>query len=417
MLKQFFDDGKQFGKNLTVLVKWIVLSLMVGMAVGVISTVFAHAMVWVNNFRGSHSWLILLLPVGGLLIVGLYHLAGYQNDKGTNLILSSVHSSHVVPYRVAPLIVGATIVSHFFGASVGREGAALQLGGSLGSLLGKIFHLDEKDRKVIVMCGMSAAFAAMFGTPMASAVFSLEVIHVGVMYYAALVPCIFSALTASLFSEGMGISPEAFTIKAVSEITVGNVAKVVLLAVICAAVSVFFCTLLHETAHLFKKYFKNAYVRVVAGSLLIIGITIILGTSDYMGAGIPGIERAMEGEAAPPAFLFKMLLTALAIGCGFKGGEIVPTFFIGATLGCFMGKLLGLEPSMAAAVCMIGMFCCVTNCPLSSVLIAFELFGYEAVPYFLICNSIGYLMSGYSGLYQEQLITKSKYKIDTNKEI
>lgn len=417
MFLHIYDSIKQIGRNFLRLIKWLVLALLVGMAVGGISTLFAHAMIWVTAFRSSHSWLIFLLPVGGLFIVGIYHLFRYQNDRGTNMVLSSIHSSEIVPYRMAPLIFISTLVSHFFGASVGREGAALQLGGSLGSIFGRILHLDEKDRKVMVMCGMSAAFAALFGTPMAAAIFSLEVIHVGVMYYAALVPCIFSALIASQFAAGMGIHPEEFVIGAVPELTALTAAKTVLLAVICAVVSIFFCMMLHGMETFFKKYFKNPYLRILAGSAMIILITVILGTDDYMGAGIPVIERAMEGQAAPAAFLFKILLTSIAVGCGFKGGEIVPSFFTGVTLGCCVGQLIGLEPSTAAAVGMIGMFCCVTNCPMTSILIAFELFGYKAVPFFLICNSVGYLMSGYYGLYHGQLITKSKYKLDSLKEI
>lgn len=417
MLKHIMDSITEIGRNLIRLVKWMLLSMLVGVSVGGISTLFAHAMIWVTDIRGSHTWLILLLPVGGIMIVGIYQLFRYRNDRGTNMILSAIHSGGAVPYRVAPLIIFATIVSHLFGASVGREGAALQLGGSLGNLLSRIVRLDEKDKKVMIMCGMSAAFAALFGTPMAAAIFALEVIHVGVMYYAALVPCIFSALIASMFSAGMGIHPEAFIIKAVPEAGIVSIGLTVILAVICAAVSVIFCMMLHGAGLFFRKYLKNPYLRILAGSAAIILITIILGTDNYMGAGIGVIERAIDGEAAPLSFLFKMVLTALAIGCGFKGGEIVPSFFVGATLGCVVGQLIGLEPSTAAAVGMVGMFCCVTNCPISSILIAFELFGYEAVPFFIVCIAVGYLMSGYYGLYQDQLITSSKYKLQSQKEI
>lgn len=417
MIKHILDSITEIGRNLIRLVKWMLLSLLVGVMVGGISTLFAHAMIWVTQLRNNHTWLILLLPLGGVMIVGVYHIFKYRNDRGTNMILTAIHSGGAVPYRVAPLIIFATIVSHLFGASVGREGAALQLGGSLGNLLSRIVRLDEKDKKVMIMCGMSAAFAALFGTPMAAAIFSLEVIHVGVMYYAALVPCIFSALIASMFSAGMGIHPEAFVIKAIPQVGAVSMGKTVILAVICAAVSVVFCMMLHGTGIFFRKYFKNSYLRILAGSAVIILITIILRTDDYMGAGIDVIERAIDGEAEPMAFFFKMLLTALAIGCGFKGGEIVPSFFVGASLGCVVGHMIGFEPSTAAAVGMVGMFCCVTNCPISSILIAFELFGYEAVPFFIICIAVGYLMSGYYGLYHDQLITSSKYKIQSRKEV
>lgn len=404
---------RPIGRNLFILLKWLALATLVGFVAGGVSTLFAEAMTFVTAFRMEHTWLILLLPVGGIVIVTTYKLLHNENDKGTNLILAGIHSGDEVPSRVAPLIIFSTLVSHFFGASVGREGAALQLGGSLGSFIGKIIHLDEQDRKVMIMCGMSAAFAALFGTPMAAAIFAIEVVQVGIMYYAALVPCIFAALVASNFSASMGINPEAFAIKEIPDITILNMGRTVLLAIICAGVSVVFCMMLHNAGKYFKKYIENQYLRIIAGSALIILITIILGTDDYMGAGMNVIERAIEGEAAPAAFLLKMFLTALAIGCGFKGGEIVPTFFVGATLGCVVGQLIGLPASAAAAVGMVGMLCCVTNCPVASMLIAFELFGYEAAPFFLVCNAVGYLMSGYYGLYSEQTFTGSKYKFDS----
>lgn len=416
MLQHIIDSMRQSGKNLVLLIKWMILSIIIGVIVGGVSTAFAHAMNWVTAFRAAHTWLIYLLPVGGLMIVGLYHVCHYQNDRGTNMVLSSIHSSEQVPYRMAPLIIISTLISHFFGASVGREGAALQLGGSLASLIGRVFRLDEKDRKLIVMCGMSAAFAALFGTPMAAAIFSLEVIHVGVMYYVALVPCIFAALAASQFAASMGIHPEAFNILAVPELTLNNFLLVCIIAIIVALVSIVFCMSLHTTSHYFKEYIKNPYYRILAGSGLIILLTLILQTTDYMGAGISVIEHAIAGEVVPIAFVMKIVMTAIAIGCGFKGGEIVPSFFIGATLGCLLGQLIGFEPSCAAAIGMIGMFCCVTNCPISSILISFELFGYKAVPLFLIVCAIGYYMSGYYGLYKDQLITTSKYRIDSNKE-
>lgn len=416
MMAHIKEILSHFGKDFVRLVKWLFLSATVGVLVGFISTIFAHAMVYVTSVRNENPWLIFLLPVAGLMIVGLYHLFKYQNDRGTNIVLSSIHSNDTVPYRMAPLIVIATVLSHLTGASVGREGAALQLGGSLGSMLGAGFRLDEKDRKVVVMCGMSAAFAALFGTPMAAAIFALEVINVGVMYYAALVPCIFSALTASRFAAGMGIHPESFTIAVVPEVNFVSVTQAIVLSIICAIVSIVFCLMLHSVGHAFRKYFKNPYIRVLVGSALIIALTLILNTKDYMGAGIDIIDRAMEGDAKALAFMWKMIFTALAIGCGFKGGEIVPTFFVGATLGCVVGHLIGFEPSTAAAVGMIGMFCCVTNCPIASMLIAFELFGYQGVPFFLICTSVGYRMSGYYGLYKDQLINASKYKIDSTRE-
>lgn len=262
------------------------------------------------------------------------------------------------------------------------------------------------------MCGMSAAFSAIFGTPIAASVFSMEVASVGVMYYAALVPCVFSSLTASLFAVSMGIGPDVFALVQIPEFQILPACKVIGLGLCCAVVSALFCISLHSAGGFYKKYLKNPYIRILVSSAIIILLTILLQTSDYMGAGVPVIERAMEGTVSPPAFLLKILFTALTLAAGFKGGEIVPSFFIGATFGCLFGQLCGISPSLCAAVGMMAVFCGVTNCPITSLLISFELFGYQAVPYFLIGVSVSYLMSGYYSLYHDQKIIYSKYKTE-----
>jgi H+/Cl- antiporter ClcA len=311
---------------------------------------------------------------------------------------------------MAPLIIIATVLTHLFGGSAGREGAALQLGGSLGHKIGDLLHLDEEDKKVIVMSGMSAAFSALFGTPMAAAIFPIEMVCVGSFYYVALVPCVLASLIASNFAASMGINPEAFTITFIPEMTILNAGKVILLGLLCGAVSVLFCLAMHTASDLYGKYIKNPYLRVLAGGAIIVVLTFILQTTDYNGAGIPVIDKAMEGEVVPYAFLLKILFTAITLGAGFKGGEIVPSFFIGSTFGCLMGQLLGISPSLCAALGLIGVFCGATNCPLSSMFISFELFGFDGGAYFLIVAAISYMISGYSSLYHNQKIVYSKYK-------
>lgn len=399
-------------KNLKVLIRWTFFSIITGLFVGAISTLFAFCLREVTGFRTEHTWLILLLPVAGLLIVFLYQISQFKEDTGTNLVLTTLHAKTQIPFRMAPLIFVSTIITHLFGGSAGREGAALQLGGSLGQQLGKIFRFDEKDQRIVVMCGMSAAFSAIFGTPIAASVFSMEVASIGVMYYAALVPCVFSSLTASLFAVSMGIGPDVFTLVQIPEFQILPACKVIGLGLCCAVVSALFCISLHSAGDFYKKYLKNPYIRILVSSAFIILLTILLQTSDYMGAGVPVIERAMEGIVSPPAFLLKILFTALTLVAGFKGGEIVPSFFIGATFGCLFGQLCGISPSLCAAVGMMAVFCGVTNCPITSLLISFELFGYQAVPYFLIGVSVSYLMSGYYSLYHDQKIIYSKYKTE-----
>jgi H+/Cl- antiporter ClcA len=364
----------------------------------------------------NHTIIILFLPIAGLVIVFLYHILHMDKDRGTNKVISTVNAddSEGIPFQMAPLIVIATVLTHLFGGSAGREGAALQLGGSLGHKIGQILHLDEDDMKIIVMAGMSAAFSALFGTPMAAAIFPIEMVCVGSFHYAALVPCVFAALIASNFAASMGINPEAFTITFVPDMTIITAGKVVILGLLCGVVSILFCSVMHMAANLYNKYFKNPYVKIVVGGLIIAALTFLLRTTDYNGAGIQVIDRAMEGEVVPYAFLLKILFTAITLGAGYKGGEIVPSFFIGSTFGCLIGQLFGISPSLCAALGLIGVFCGATNCPISSMFISFELFGFEGVAYFLIVVATSYMISGYSSLYHNQKIVYSKYKAVLN---
>lgn len=400
----------RLNSNLILFFKWVFISCITGLVVGAVSSLFAYCMGVVTTFRANHINIIYLLPVGGCAIVFLYGIVRYKNDKGTNLVLSTIHAESEIPFKMAPLIFISTIITHLFGGSSGREGAALQLGGSIGNQLGRVLHLDENDTRVIIMCGMSAAFSAVFGTPMAAAIFSLEVVSVGIMYYAALMPCIFSSIIASTFSAKMGIDAENFHILNIPALKLVPSVKIVVLAMLCAALSVIFCMMLHKTGDLFRKYLKNPYLRIILASCTILLLTKILGTTDYLGAGIPIIDETIHTHVEPMAFLWKMIFTTLTLEAGFKGGEIVPSFFIGATFGCLFGTIMGISPSLCAATGMIAVFCGVTNCPITSMFISFELFGFEGVPYFLIAISVSYLLSGYYGLYKDQTIVYSKYK-------
>lgn len=409
MIKFYF---RRISHNMKLFLRWGIFSALTGLIVGVFSTLFAECLFVVTEFRVNSPWLICFLPLAGIVIVFLYEIFHYKNDRGTNLVLSTIHAETELPFRMAPLIFLSTLITHLFGGSAGREGAALQLGGSIGNQLGRWFRFDEKDRRIVVMCGMSAAFSAIFGTPLAAAFFSMEVVSVGVMYYAALVPCVFASLIASKFAINMGINPDSFLILQMPKFHFVPSIKVILLALCCALLSVVFCMVLHSVGDLYHKKLKNPYLRIVFASFLIIGLTMVLHTDDYMGAGIPLIEKAIGGQTGPLTFLWKIVFTALTLGAGFKGGEIVPSFCVGATFGCLFGQLAGLSPSLCAALGMVAVFCGVTNCPVSSLLIAFELFGYEAVPYFMIAVSVSYLMSGYYGLYHDQTIVYSKYKTE-----
>lgn len=391
-------------------IKWIIFSIISGVAIGIVGTVFYFCLVKVTSLRAENPWLVYLLPFGGLFIVGAYHLLHDEKDSGTNLVLSSIHSGDRLPMRMAPLIFFSTLITHLFGGSVGREGAALQLGGSIGNEIGKLFRFDEKDKHIMTMCGMSAAFSALFGTPMAAAIFSMEVVSVGIMHYAALVPCVIASLIANAIAFSCGAQPEIFLLNSVPAFTIGSAIKVSLLSALCALVSVLFCVMLHQSEHLYQKCFSNPYIRIFAGGCIIILLTLLVGDQRYNGSGISLIEPCMEGKVSPEMFLLKIIFTSATIGAGYKGGEIVPSFCIGGTFGCLFGILTGSPVDLCTAVGMTAVFCGVTNCPISSLLISFELFGYQGMPYFLLTVAFSYMLSGYYGLYHSQKIMYSKYK-------
>lgn len=396
-------------KDITTFFKWIILAILTGVIVGGASSVFAGCIKGVTKFRTGNQWVFLFLPIAGLIIVFMYQMLD-KDDRGTNQVLSTIRSKDDVPIKSAPLIFVATLLTHLTGGSAGREGAAIQFGGSIGNQLGRIVKLDEFDQHVMVMCGMSAAFSAVFGTPMAAAVFAMEVVSVGVMYYAALLPCVIASIIAAEFAAGLGIHPEVFNITNIPEITIENGLKMGVIAAGCGAVSIMFCIALKIVSKIYTKYLKNPYIRVFVAGCVVIVITIFLNTSDYMGAGSELIASAINGRARPLDFVWKIVLTAITMRAGFRGGEIVPGFCIGATFGCVCGQIIGFPPELAAAAGMVAVFCGITNCPVTSMLISFELFGFEGVSYYLIAISISYALSGYYGLYKDQTIVYSKYK-------
>lgn len=390
--------------------KWIVFAIVSGVVIGGIGTFFYFCLAAVTRFRGEHPWILWLLPIGGVLIVGAYRLLRNEADAGTNQVIASIHSGENLPFRMAPSIFFSTLVTHLCGGSAGREGAALQIGGSVGNALGGLFRFDEKDRQVMTMCGMSAAFSALFGTPMAAAIFAMEVESVGIMYYAALVPCVIASLVAHGIAVYFGATGEAFLLTGLPDFTISAAVKISILAILCGFVSILFCVLLHQASHLYKRFFANPYVRILAGGCIVIVLTLLVGDQRYNGAGMNLIEECMEGRVRPEMFLMKIIFTALTLGAGYKGGEIVPSFCIGGTFGCLFGTLVGFSSALCTGAGMAAVFCSVTNCPISSLLICFELFGYEGMPYFLLTIAFSYLFSGYFGLYSTQKIMYSKYK-------
>ena len=397
------------GQYAVTLLKWMVLGGVIGLVGGIIGSLFHIGVDTATQARLAHPWVLYLMPVGGLAIVGLYQLTKTEG-KGTNDIIASVHFGEQVPGLLVPVIFVSTVITHLCGGSAGREGAALQIGGGIGYQAGRLLRLGEKDLPLATLCGMSGVFAALFGTPLTATVFALEVISVGVLYYAGLVPCLTAALTGYLVSVLMGVPPTRFTVT-VPGLEVRTMLLVMVLALLCAVVSILFCRGLHGVEHLLKRTLKNPYLRVAVGAAVLIGLT-LLTNGDYNGAGMEVIGRAIAGEADPWAWVWKLLFTAITIGCGFKGGEVVPSFFVGAAFGCVAAGWLGLPAGFGAAMGLVSVFCGAVNCPLASIILSVELFGSGDLLYFAMACSISYLISGYCGLYSSQTILYSKLRAE-----
>lgn len=396
------------GKDLISFVASVVLAILTGLGVGAYASLFGLLVNWATGFRQSHMWLIFLLPAGGAAIILAYHLCRVNNPRGTNRVLESISSGEKIPLVMAPLITFSTALTHFLGGSAGREGAAIQIGGSLGMWFGRSLRLNPRRVTIMTLCGISAAFSALFGTPLTAAIFAMEVISIGIMHYSAIVPCAVSSLTALFVSKSLGLSGFGFDSITFPDFTWKMGVKSIVLGIMCALVGILFCIILHRSEHFAKKYISNQYLRAITGALLVIMLTIIVGNSDYNGLGTDIIKSAVEGTALPYAFFLKMVFTAVTLAACFKGGEIVPTIFIGATFGCVFGPLIGVPASAGAALGICGVFCAVTNCPITSIMMSFELFGISGLPMFLITAAVSYRLSGYYGLYTGQKIVYSK---------
>lgn len=399
---------KKTGKYYLYFLRWVVIAIIIGVAGGVIGSLFHHCIDEVTHIRGENAWLLYLLPLAGLFIVFIYRRAGFENDPGTNWVLTSTQTEDTVPARMLPLIFISTVLTHLTGGSSGREGAALQVGGSIGSILGKNLKFNYHDINVTILCGMAAVFSAMFGTPIAAAIFSLEVVVVGAIQYAALVPCIVAAVIAKYVAGLMSSKNTIYSVPLDFEITPELIAQIIILGMLCGVLSIVFCCVMHKTSHLLTKWMPNPYIKVFVGGCIIILLTIMIGTTDYNGAGTHMIENSLVSQVAWYAFLLKMLFTAITIGSGYKGGEIVPTLFIGATFGCVVGPLLGLPSSLSAAVSMIAVFCGVVNAPIASIFLGVEMFGTGDIVLFAIVCAISYVCSGYYSLYSSQTIVQDK---------
>lgn len=405
-----FNEFQRAAKAaIRVALQWFFLAIPTGLICGLVGTLFHLSVERVTELRADQPWLLFLLPAAGLLITALYKATKCEG-VGTNNVIRAVQSGEPVSILLVPAIFFGTVLTHLCGGSAGREGAALQMGGSIGWNVGTLLHLKDHDRRTATISGMAAFFSALFGTPLTAALFAMMVEDVGLTFTSAFVPAFTSALIAYGCSLAFGIAPTHFAITA-PELTVWSAFLVILLGFACAAVSRLFCGLLHFMEHKVPQLFPNPWLRVFVGGVAVIAFSYLFGVGRYNGAGMGVITAAVEqGEALPWDFLCKIFLTALTLSCGFKGGEVVPSFFVGATFGCVFGPLLGLPAGFAAAVGLVSIFCGATNALIPSILMGFELFSGAGLELIALGCGICYMLSGHHGLYSSQTFVTNKLR-------
>ena len=379
----------------------IVSAIAVGAICGAVGGAFAKSIAFVTELRAKNEWLVFLLPFGGLASVALYKLTKTEGI-GTDRALESAMGSSKTPVLLMPVIFVASVITHLFGGSAGKEGAALQLGSGASEIVSKLIKADDKVHSALTICGMAALFSAVFGTPVGASIFALEVAVIGSMNALAVFPSVISSITAYFVSTAMGVVPERFIVDAVPDFGIGSLLKTLGIAVVVSLAAGIFCNLIHGGEKLAAKIFRNPFLRIFAGGCAVIILTLIFGT-DYNGGGMFVIERIfVEGTVRPEAFLLKIIFTVITVSAGYKGGEIVPSFFIGSTLGAALAAVFGLPIGFCAAIGMTAFFGCVTNCPIASAVVAVELFGAEGIILFAAAAFISRVIFGKTSLYHKQ---------------
>jgi H+/Cl- antiporter ClcA len=401
------------------LLRWTLLALPVAVLAGSASAFFLWALDWATTLQWQNPALLWALPAGGVLVGWLYHRLGKGADRGNNLILDEIHEpGGGVPTRMAPLVLLGTLITHLFGGSAGREGTAVQMGGSLAGWISRVLRLGEASRRMLLMCGIAAGFGSVFGTPLAGAVFAMEVLVLGRMQYEALIPVLVASVVGDATCAAWGahhtiyhleVAPDAGLHAPLHAILLLKVALAGLLFGLAAR---FFAELTHALQHAFARLVASPVLRPALGGVLVIALVWLCGSRDYLGLGVTAptpdgisiLSSFKEGGAGPLSWLWKTVFTAVTLASGFKGGEVTPLFYIGATLGNVLGGLFQEPVALFAALGFLAVFSGAANTPLACTLMGIELFGSHYAVYFALACFMAYFWSGHSGIYLSQRI-------------
>ncbi len=414
--KLFLSIEQSF--SLLFLLKWLAICLLVGIFTGSASAGFLWSLEWVTNYREANVWIIALLPIAGFFIGLSYYLYGASVVKGNNLLLDEYHTpKKVIPFKMAPLVYIGTILTHLFGGSAGREGTAVQIGGAIADQFTKIFKLSNSDRKILLITGISAGFASVFGTPLAGAIFALEVLIIGRIKFDAIIPSFLAAIFATYFCDVWQISHHThYHINTVANLTPITVFWAVLAGIIFGLVGMLFSKSSHFWGNLFKKHISYPPLRPFIGGVILAIIVYLMGTTKYIGLGVPTIVEAFSTNLNSYDFILKLLFTTFTLGAGFKGGEVTPLFYIGATLGNALIWFIPLPIGLLAGMGFVGVFAGATNTPIACTIMGIELFGIESGVFIAIACTTSYLFSGHSGIYASQIIGSPKHVFFKNEK-
>ncbi len=392
------------------LIKWLIIATLIGLLAGSASAFFLVALDWATNYRENNTWIIALLPLGGLVIGLLYHYLGTDVVKGNNQLLEEFHEpKQVIPFKMAPLVLFGTIATHFFGGSAGREGTAVQMGGAIADQFTHLFKLKPRDRKVLIVIGISAGFASVFGTPLAGAVFALEVLILGRMRYEAILPSFIGAVVANYTCDAWQVAHTNYSIPFVPEMTPENLIWSLVVGVLFGLAAFLFSKSTHFWSNLFKAKINYPPLRPLVGGIFIALAVYLMGTTKFIGLGIPTIVESFSIPQDSYVFILKILFTSFTLGAGFKGGEVTPLFFVGATLGSALFMLIPLPMALLAGMGFVAVFAGATNTPIACTLMGIELFGAECGVYMAIACVVAYLFSGHSGIYSSQIVGSPKH--------